>query len=418
MGGVGAPINDSLGSLAELVESNGDSWPESEKAAEDAMQQARLVANDGAAGEELGFSVAFSSDTAVVGSRRGLSAQGAAYVFTRTGSTWTQQARLVADDGTAVDRFGESVALSGNTILVGSVWSDVGATNNQGAAYVFVRTGSTWVQQAKLVADDGGADDLFGVSVALHGNTALVGANGVAGGGAAYVFERSGSTWMQQAKLVAEDRSGGDQFGFVTALFGDTALVGADWDNVGANVDQGSAYVFIRSGTTWTQQAKLIAQDGAANDHFAKSVAVFGDTALIGEPLDDVGANPSQGSAYVFERTGSSWTQAAKLLALDGNPSDRFGFSVAVDGDAVLVGAPYDDNRGSAYVFARSGPTWTQQSKLQSQSGATSAFYGSSVDLDADMALVGAYLEDVGPNVDQGAAYVFVDLEVLPPTEN
>ena len=378
-----------------------------------------LPGGDGAASDDFGYSVALDGDTALVGAYRddvgANSDQGSAYVFTRSGSTWTQQAKLTAGDGAASDYFGYSVALDGDTALVGAV-SDGALNINPSSAYVFTRSGNTWTQQAKLVAGDGASNDYFGASVALDGNTALVGAIyddvGVNGDqGSAYVFTRSGSTWTQQAKLVAGDGAIIDHFGFSVTLDGDTALVGAIYDTVGVNSDQGSAYVFTRSGATWTQQAKLVAGDGAAGDTFGNSVALDGDTALVGVCRDDVGANSDQGSAYVFTRSGSTWTQQAKLTAGDGAEGDFFGSSVALDGDTTLVGANYDDvsssSQGSAYVFTRSGSTWIQQAKVTAGDATARALLGWSVALDGDTALVGAYADDVGAISDQGSAYVF-----------
>ena len=360
-----------------------------------AVQQVKLSGDaslpgaDGAEGDRFSYSVALDGDTVLVGAYSddvGANIdQGSAYVFTRSDSSWTQQAKLTAGDGAAYDYFGRSVALDGDTALVGAYYDSV-SNISPGSAYVFTRSGNTWTQQAKLTAVDGTAYDYFGRSVALDGDTALVGAIYDTVGansfqGSAYVFARSGSTWTQQAKLTAGDGETYDFFGNSVALDGDTALVGSISDTVGANSFQGSAYVFTRSGTTWTEQAKLVADDGAPNDYFGASVALDGNTALVGAYGDDVGANSDQGSAYVFARSGATWKQQAKLVAADGAASDHFGWSVALDGDAVLVGA-YADNvgaasdQGSAYVFTHSGTTWTQQVTLVAADGAASDYFG------------------------------------------
>jgi len=407
--------NGSQGS-AYVFTRSGTTWSE----------QAHLTDSDGAAYDYFGVSVALSGDTALVGARGddvgANSDQGSAYVFTRSGTTWSLQQKLTASDGAAGDFFGYSVALAGDTALVGAYLDDVGANGNQGSAYVFTRSGTTWTQQGKLTASDGAVDDAFGYSVALSGDAALVGATGDDVGansdlGAAYVFTRSGTTWSLQQKLTASDGAMYDQFGNSVALSGDTALVGAYWDAVSANGGQGSAYVFWRSGTTWTQQGVLTASDGAANDHFGNSVALSGDTALVGATGDDVGANDSQGSAYIFTRSGTTWTQQEKLTASDGAAGDHFGVSVALSGDTALVGADRDafganDNQGSAYVFTRSGTTWTQQAKLTASDGAANDEFGRSVALSGDTALVGADGDAVGANSDQGSAY-FYDMTVL-----
>jgi hypothetical protein len=272
-----------------------------------------------------------------------------------------QQAQLLAFDGAANDYFGYSVALSGETALVGAVGDTVGGNARQGSAYVFVRSGGSWIQQAHLMASDGAAYDNFGHSVALSGETALVGApDDTIGGnveqGSVYVFVRSGGSWSQQAQLFAFDGAAGDYFGSSVALSGETALVGAQNDTVGSNTYQGSAYVFVRSGGSWSQQAQLFAFDGAAGDYFGYSVALSGETALVGARADTVGSNTLQGSAYVFARSGTGWSQQAKLLAGDGAAGDYFGYSVALSGWTALVGAHFDTvgsnaRQGSAYVF-------------------------------------------------------------------
>jgi len=393
-----------------------------------AVQQARLTATDGAAGDEFGWSVAISGDTAVVGARYdkvGANAnQGSAYVFMRSGTTWSQQAQLTAADGAAGDFFGASVAISGETAAVGALSDDVGANTDQGSAYVFTRSGTTWSQQAKLTASDGAANDCFGDEVALSGDTAAVGAaNDDVGAntdqGSAYVFARSGTAWGQQAKLTAADGAAGDDFGWSVAISGDTVVAGAPYDDVGAHADQGSAYVFTRSGTTWSQQAKLTVA-GAAGDGLGNAVAVSGDSAVVGADFDKVGANEIQGSAYVFVRSGATWSQQAQLLAAGGAAGDFFGNAVALSGDTVVVGALGDNVgghvvQGSAYVFARSGTTWSQRQKLTAADGAHGDNFGDSVALSGDTVMVGALGDDVGANVDQGSAYVFLFSDVAKP---
>jgi len=372
-------------------------------------QQLKLTASDGAALDFLGTSVAVSGDTAVVGATKFTSLD-SAYVFVRSGATWTQQQKLTASDGASADEFGTSVAISGDTVVVGAFFDDVGFTD-QGSAYVFVRSGTTWTQQQKLTAGDGAALDQFGTSVAISGDTVVVGAEfdgvGFSNQGSAYVFVRSGTTWTQQQKLTASDGALNDEFGFSVAISGDTVVVGAIIDNVGANSNQGSAYVFVRGGASWTQQQQLIASDGAAGDLFGRSVAISGDTVVVGADGDDVGFT-DQGSAYVFVRSGTAWTQQQKLTASDGAGSDQFGISVAISGDTVVVGVPFEQNlQGSAYVFVRSGTAWTQQQKLTASDGAADDAFGLSVGISGDAVVIGANRDDVGANTDQGSAYVF-----------
>ena len=201
------------------------------------------------------------------------------------------------------------------------------------------------------LASDGATGDNFGVSVAISGDYALVGATGDdiganADQGSAYVFIRSGSSWIQQAKLTATDGAANDLFGVSVAISGDYALVGAYGDAIGANSQQGSAYVFVRSGSSWTQQAKLTAADGAAFDYFGISVAISGDYALVGAYLDDIGANIQQGSAYVFKRTGTSWSPVRPVI--DNSPfNTQNGFGVGISNGTFIIGGPgFESNKG------------------------------------------------------------------------
>jgi len=392
-------------------------------------QEAQKAASDGAGADHLGSSVAISGDTAVVGASAddvGANAdQGSAYVFVRSGTGWTEQAHLFATtDGAAGDNFGVSVAVYRDTVIVGADKHDHGGTD-QGSAYVFTRSGTTWTQQTELNSSDGAAGDAFGHSVGIDGNTAIIGAHqhtvgGNANQGSAYVFSRSGVTWSQQAQLTASDGASDDHFGTSVAMSGTTAIVGANLDDA-PSADQGSAYVFVSSGSVWTEQAHLTASDGAATDHFGTSVAISGDTAIVGADADDVGVNGDQGSAYVFTRSGSVWSEQAHLTASDGSAADNFGVSVGISGDTAVVGSYLDGvganaAQGSAYVFTRTTGTWTQQSHLTATGGAASDDFGNSVAISGDKIVVGAPLSDASVSIplapqaaDQGAAFFFIN---------
>jgi hypothetical protein len=383
------------------------------------MTISKVIASDGAQDDWFGHSVAISGDTAVVGARQDTSNnnQGSAYIFKRSGGIWVQLAKLVASDGAAGDFFGHSVAVSSDHVVVGAPLGDVGQNMDQGSAYVFRRSGNSWAQEAKLVASDGAAGDSFGISVAISGDDVVVGAHLDDVGqnidqGSAYVFTHSSSTWTEQAKLVASDGVVGDNFGFSVGVAGNHAVVGAPVGDVGQNMDQGSAYVFRRSGGTWAEEAKLVASDGAVGDQFGYSVAIHVDTVVVGAPVGDVGQNMNQGSAYVFTRSGTSWPQQAKLVASDGATSDFFGNSVAISGETAIVGAWHDDvstntNQGSAYVFERYGATWSQQRQLIASDGAANDFFGIGVAISGETAIVGADWDDIGSNSNQGSAYIY-----------
>jgi len=394
-----------------------------------------------------------------------------------------QEAYLKASNTDASDLFGVSIAVAGDTVIVGAFSEDSSATgvngnqaNNSadesGAAYVFVRSGSSWVQQAYLKASNTEEGDTFGSVVAISGNTIVVGApaeassttgvnglqtdNSAPGSGAAYVFVRSGSVWTQQAYLKASNTNMNDAFGFSVAVSGDTVVVGANIEAsnaVGVNGNQadnsalqaGAAYVFVRSGNVWTQQAYLKASNTNAADNFGYAVSVSGETIVVGalqERSNATGVNGNQannsllsaGAAYVFTRTGSTWSQQAYLKASNTELRDQFGSSVAVSGDTALVGAIGEDSSavgvngnqtdnaasgaGAAYVFVRSGSVWSQQAYLKASNSNANDTFGFALALDADTVVVGSPFEEsnaLGINGNQldnsapgaGAAYVF-----------
>jgi len=387
-------------------------------------QQAKIQASDKQAGDKFGYSVSISGDgnTAIAGAYNedtGATDAGSAYIFTRSGTTWTQQAKIQASDKQAYDQFGWSVSISsnGNTAIVGAYTEDTGGSS-AGAAYIFTRSGTTWTQQAKIQASDKATNDLFGYSVSISGdgNTAIAGALFEEYGGSAYIFTRSGTTWTQQAKIQASDRQASDFFGSSVSMSsnGNTAIVGAMFEDTGGS-SAGAAYIFTRSGTTWTQQVKIQASDKQASDNFGVSVAISddGNTAIVGAYTEDTGGT-NAGAAYIFTRSGTTWTQQAKIQASDKQASDFFGHSVAIssNGNTALVGAYNDhtgsDRTGSAYIFTRSGTTWTQQARIQASDKQASDNFGWSVAIsdDGNTTIAGAYNEDTG-GTDTGAAYIF-----------
>ena len=378
--------------------------------------QAALTGGLNGNGDQFGVSVAISGDTAIVGAytedtTAGGGSGGAAYIFARSGTTWARQAKLV-EANPASGYFGISVSIEGDNAIIGA--SGVGGTGGTGSAYVFTRSGTTWSQQAKLVASVVASSNRFGTSVRLNSNTALVGAYG---NESAYVFIRSGTVWSQQARLTASDASIDDFFGYSVVLNGDTALVGAFRDNTPGGTDAGSAYVYVRSGTIWTEQTKLQAADAKANDRFGVAVSLSGDTALVGAYWDPVGGKSQAGSAYAFVRNGTTWNQQAKLVSSDITAGDNFGFSMALTADTAVIGAyrhgtPMGSLAGSAYVFLRNGISWSEQLKLTANDGAANDFFGYSVALSGDTVLVGAVNDDtLFPSgdavVDCGGVYAF-----------
>lgn len=381
---------------------------------------------------EFGYAVDLDGDTLVVGSPyTGPSFdQGAAFVFVRTGATWTEQAKLVAPNPDLRDWFGHAVAISGDTIVVGAPLEQSNATgidgdetNNlaesAGAAYVFVRNGTAWTKQAYLKASNTQAEDIFGASVAIDGDTIAVGAgledsaatgingdesdNNAVNSGAMYVFVRSGTTWSQQAYIKASNTGSEDRFAGIGAghsidIEGDTLVASAyreDSSATGVNGDgsndnaltAGAVYVFQRSGTTWAQQAYIKASNTEAGDAFGHSISLSGERLAVGADREGssetgvggAGANngaPLSGAVYLFERTGMTWAQTAYIKASNTDPEDNFGTYVALEGDTLVVSAPGEDSvatgingneagnnaerAGAVYRFELDNGTWMQ----------------------------------------------------------
>ena len=433
----------------------------------------------------FGFSVSVSGDTMVVGARGESTdepASGAVYVFVRTGTTWAQQAMLKTSSPEGEAQLGYAVDVDGDTIVTGAPF-EVGG----GAAYVFIRNGTTWSEQARLRAAHPTNLDHLGRDVAISGDTVVLGAyqedsdaTGVDGdptnddapnSGAAYVFTRSGTTWGQQAYLKASNTGGGDQFGYAVDIDDDdTIVVGAPGEasaDVGVNGDQGddsapsagATYVFTRTGPTWAQQAYLKASNTEGLDVFGRSVAVSDDTVVVGaqgESSAATGVDGDQadnsaadsGAAYVFARSTGSWSQQGYLKGAHRGPADALGSEVAVSGDTIVVGAegddsaatgvdgdPADDSQsdsGAAHVYRRTGSAWTYQGYLKASNTESDDGFGWAVAVDSETVLVGAPFEDgnaTGLDGDQGdnslstagAAYVFEDgdpaFSVTPPTQ-
>ena len=374
--------------------------------------EAKVTAFDGAGADYFGNSVSISGDRMVVGSYMdddmGANS-GSAYVYEWNGANWILVVKLTASDGAANDYFGYSVAVFGNRVVVGAYQR----TSGNGKVYVFEWDGSHWIQAAKLTASDGATSDYFGNSVSISGDRMVVGSymddDMGNNSGSAYVFEWTGTNWTETAKLTASDGAASDYFGYSLAVSGDRIVVGAYYDDdMGAN--SGSAYVFEWNGTNWTETAKLTASDGAAGDFFGSSVVASGDRIVVcASSADAKGAD--SGAAYVYERNGMTWTESAKLTASDGAASDRFGTSVSVSGNRIVVGAPYADAKGSdsgaAYVYERNGTTWTESAKLTASDGAGGDRYGYSVSLSSDRIAVGAYYDDDNGS-NSGSTYVYV----------
>jgi hypothetical protein len=348
--------------------------------------QLKLLASDAV---EFGKAVAVSGDYAIVGARQpsptSLVSPGSAYIFAKSGSGWTQQAKLAVNVNVEKDdEFGAAVAIEGDYAIVGAP-SDAAVW--EGRAYIFHREGSTWVQQSALAASDAVDFANFGSSVALSGDWAIVGSDT-----GAYVFQRTDSTWTEQAKL-----GGPGAGGFRASISGQTAVISGP---------QKSVLVFQRNGSAWQQQALLTASDANALDYFGTQVSVSGDR-IIAAGAKYTNSDYS-GAAYIFERTGSNWTQQAKLESVPPSTKNRFAWSIAISGDYAVVGDPDDKDiapgGGAAYLYRRKVSGWPMIEKIAASDASIFDSFGASVAIDGSVfgcqAIAGA--EDNNA----GAAYV------------
>lgn len=368
-----------------------------------------IVANDGASFESFGYAIALHGDMAVIGAPAatigGNQAQGAVYVFQQIAGTWTQMQKLIANDGAAFDDFGNSVAFDGSTIIVGAPDAAINGNAAQGAAYIFTESAGSWTQTQKLVATDGAFGNEFGESVAIEGQTALIGAIQLLHGpGAAYVFNDSDGSWTQAQKLIAAE--GSDTFGDAVALDGDEALIGAQQTSVGGLLDAGAAFVFANENGTWTETALLTAREKSIFGSFGGSVALQGSIALIGAAGTLVNGVQT-GAAYIFQERDGTWREGQQLTAGDALAGDGFGSSVALSGSQALIGADqYATNgKGKAYLFQASGNSLTQVGEARAANGAGGDEFGWSVALDGRKVLLGAPNASVEGNEGAGAVY-------------
>lgn len=387
--------------LCCLVMGTYANMPRAQSACE-ATEVDKLLPFDGAAGDQFG-AVAIDGDTAVIGARldddNGTNS-GSTYVFRFDGSSWVQEAKLLASDGAADDSFGQGVAIEGSVAVIGAMNHVVNGTDS-GAAYVFRFDGSNWLQEAKLVPSDGVPNGYFGWSVAMADGRVLIGAPYDVGGGSAYVFRHDGLSWVEEAKLQASDGAEGDLFGELVAMDGGVAVIGATSSE---GYRWGAAYVFRFDGSNWVEEQKLLPSDSRPNDFFGQSPAVSGDTIVVGayEYFD------GPGSVYVFRHDGTSWVEEAKLLASDGMLYDAFGRATAVVDDMVVIGAEQTSRPGpgAAYVFRHDGLAWVEQAKIVASDGVVPDRFGRVVAISGDTAMIGVQYRDVN-GTDSGAVYVF-----------
>lgn len=380
-------------------------------------------------GERLGASIAIDGTVAVVGAPNfnGFNGQtiddsGRVFIFTYSGSIWQQHTILDAGiDMAANDTFGFSVAIDGDIAVIGAPTND-DAGSNSGSAYIFENDGGDWSQVAKLTASDAEIGELFGWSVAINGDLVVIGAyfgdsDTVNGSGAVYVFDRNEPNpddWGQVAKLDDSGPVFNDRFGFSVSIKGDLIAVGIPLDGGFDNI--GAVNIFRLVSGTWTDEQLLTANDGAEDDAFGTSVSIDGDLVVVGAPFDD-DQGLTTGSAYVFRFDSGTddWSHEVKLTGCDTDQGDTFGASVAIDGNVVVVGAhehggfPQGDGRSYAFRYLSAG--WAQVETLLADDADTSDFFGASVSLQNGNAVVGAPFWDESPGGAEGAFYGFTGLD-------
>ena len=408
---VSSPVNGNASHVEQGDTDNDGIADASDSCPDTANAMIKLAAADGSAYQWFGFSVALTGDRLVVGAcldndKGPLS--GSVYVYDHNAqSNWNQSAKLTSSDGAPADRFGSSVALSGNRLLVGAR-SGKGRVKNSGSVYVYDLLNGRWTESAKLTASDGANSDNFGSSVALSGNRLLVGAYADDDRGSVYVYDYHGQGDWHETKLTASDVAAFDYFGTSVALSGDRLLVGAygDDDN---GYDAGAVYVYDRDLEEHWHETKLIASDGAPADYFGTAVALSGDLVLVGAHGDD-DKGDSAGSAYVYERDLQGHWHETKLTASDGAAQHRFGSSVALTGDLLLVSASADESRGAVYVYERhSLGKWQEVTKLIDADGAADDLFGIAVGMSGDRLLIGAKFAD-GVMRNSGSVYIYDNL--------
>lgn len=383
---------------------------------------AKLYSSTSTANDFFATSTAIDGTVMLVGSRS-QGAGGAAYVFERLpNGAWLETQELLASDGQAADTFGNAVDLVGDRAIVAALRADSPGVTNQGAAYIYERVGGAFVEVQKLIPSAAGTGDEAGQAVAISGDTAVVTSykndDLFNDAGKAWVFERDANgVWQETQTLTASDASGNDDFGWSAAMAGDLLVIGADRQAVASGTAYGAAYVFERQAGVWVETQKLNAVQDVALDYFGWSVDTDGTRIVVGAYNDEAPGQPfgfDSGAAYVYERSGGAFVEIARLEASDADSTDEFGFDVAVDGDAVLVGAWNDselaNNAGAAYLFTFDGTGWTEIKVLASD-GQASDLFGRAVALSGDLIAVGASNDDDnGSNA--GAVYVF-DAEPL-----
>jgi hypothetical protein len=367
-----------------------------------AQSQIRIVNPEPGVNDRLGSAMASDGEWLLVGvpgdTTSVATAAGAVYAYELVDGRYVQRAKLIANDGANGDSFGAAIDISGDTAIIGAWKDNLAAGSGAGSAYVFGRVGSTWVQRTKLQAPDAATGDGFGVAASISGDAFIIGAfnddvNGVgASAGSAHVYRLNAGNWIHSAQLFASDGNQFARFGASVAISADHLLIGAR----NADADAGAVYAFIQSASTVNFQAKLFASDSGLTDGFGYSISLDGNTALIGAPNHSVNG-VATGAAYIFTRGDAGWAQQSKLVEPAARASDQFGYAVALSGTEAAIGMPFSGTGigscldcGSASFYQRFGANWTRVSRLLASNQENSENLGAAVALTQDGAVVGA----------------------------
>gem|GEM_PF-998199 len=397
-------------------------------------ESTKFFPSDGVESGQFGYDVAISANSALIAARwddfsqNGGKSFPSVYAFRFDGLNWNLWQKFdVPDHPSGVGMmFRTNIAMSGNVAVLGDIQNFEACPSDDdycssGAAHVYRFTGSNWVYVQKLLPHDNAPGDYFGRSVAVSGDTIVIGADydndacpndPLCRSGAAYVFRHNGSSWIEEAKLKAADNAANKYFGHAVAISDDTIVVGAAHGYDPHMTNTGSAYVFRRAGTTtyWVQTAKLLPSIPDPEDRFGDAVAISGSTIMVGAPGGQNALGTPSGAVYVFKPNGTTWSHMTRLLPIDGQKDDLFGKSIAIDDNRAVIGAYGADDSGnesgSAYVFFFDGSTWSQHAKLTPSDGATADWFGRSVALSGCTALVGA-LHHEALKIQAGSAYMF-----------
>ena len=378
----------------------------------DSLWRDKITPSDPEQDRLFAIAVSVSGERCLVGTPRDNQngvASGSAYIFRFDGNYWRQEQKLLPSDGSPLDEFGSSVSIDSTGCIVGAPADDDMGTDS-GSVYIFRYSEPNWTREAKLTASDGCAASGFGASVSLSHNLCVVGAPGYGDSGCAYIFRFNGSQWLQEAKLNNSNSTADDEFGFSVSISSDVCIIGDPNDGESA-ANSGAANVFRFDDPNWTCDAKLKLPDGSADDHFGFSVVVDGGVCVVGSCNDDDNGRDS-GSVCAFRYNGDendpNWILEQVLLPCDAEPNDLFGASLSVSGNLCVTGSPTDDDNGSdpgsAYIFRFDGSEWLQDDKLLAFDGSGLDRFGGSVFIDPDNIVVGA----AGKNNGTGAAYTFI----------